>query len=59
MNPNHTTNENQCHSRHRHHTVVHIAHAVAGIGNDLESQQRTTAQQLTNGTHDDEDHGIA
>ena len=59
MYPNHTTHENQRHSRHRHHTVVHITEVVASIGNELEAKQRTATQQLTHSTHDDKDHGLA
>ena len=59
MNPNHTANEDERHSRHRHHTVVHIAEVVAGIRDNLEAQQRTAAQELTDGTDNHEDHGVA
>ena len=59
MYPNHTTNEDECHSWHRHHTVVHIAEVVAGIGDNLEAQQRTATEQFTDSTHNHQNHGIA
>ena len=59
MNPNHTSHENQRHSRHRHHTVVYITEVVAGIGHNLKAQQTAAAQQLTNGTNNHQNHSVA
>lgn len=59
MNPNHTTYEDQCHSRHRHHTIVDIAEVVAGIGNNLESQQGATTEELTEGADNHKDHCVS
>ena len=59
MYPNHNTYEDQRHSGHRHHTVVDVACIIDSLRNNLEAQQRATAQELTYTTHDDQDQRVA
>ena len=57
--PDDTSNENQRHGWHRHHTVVHITGIVNGLRQNLEAQQRAKTKEFTNGTYDDQNHRIA
>ena len=59
MNPNHTSHENQRHSGHRHHTIVHVTEVVASIWNELEAKQTAAPQQLTNRTNNHQNHSVA
>ena len=58
MYPDYTSNENQCHGWHGHHTVVNISEVVSSLRNQLETEQRAAAQGLTNSTHNHEDEGV-
>ena len=58
MYPDYTSNENQCHGWHGHHTVVNISKVVSSLWNQLETEQRAAAQELTNSTHNHEDEGV-
>src|SRR5574344_1756856 len=57
--PYHASQEDERHGRHCHHTVVDISEVINCIGQNLESEERTSAEELPHSTYDDEDHGIA
>ena len=60
--PDETAAEDECHGRHRHHTVVHIEAAVFGIntfGNDTQAEEGAAAEEFTEETYGHEYPGIA
>ena len=59
MNPNDTSQKNQCHGGHGHHTIVEITRVVGSLGNDLETQQTTTSEKLADRSNEHKDEGIA
>ena len=58
MYPDNTSHQNQGHGRHRHHTVVHISSIIECLWEDLKAQKGSKAKQLTDSTHDNQDHRI-
>ena len=59
MNPDNATDEDECHCRHCHHTIINISGVVCTLGDDLEAEQRATTEEFAEGTDDDKYHGIA
>ena len=59
MCPDYTTYDNQTHSRHHHHTVIGITGIVHELGNHLESQKGSEAEELTEEAYDNQYGGIA
>lgn len=59
MNPDDHTAEDECHCRHCHHSVVDIAEIIGAFRNDLEAEERTSAEEFADSTDSDKDVGIA
>ncbi len=61
MSPDYTTYDNQRHSRHYHHTIIHIPATIGNVpavGNNLEAKKTAKAKQLTNETNNNQNQGI-
>lgn len=52
--PNYATNNDECSTRHGHHTVVYITKVVDSIGNDAQSEQSATTKEFSHCTHNHE-----
>ena len=57
--PDDTSHEDEGRSRHGHHTIVHVASLIDALGDELEAQQRSAAEELAHATDDDEDERVA
>lgn len=54
LSPNETTQQNQCHCWHGHHTVVHITHLIETLRDNLKTEQASISEEFTNCTDNNE-----
>ena len=59
VNPYHTSQENERHGGHGHHTVVDVACVVNALRDDLEAEERATTEKFAQTAYYNEDVGIA
>ena len=59
MHPDYTSDDDERHSWHSHHTVIDIAEIVAAVRDNLIAEESATTKELADGSHDDEYHAIA
>ena len=59
MNPYHTSQENERHGGHGHHTVVDVACIVNRLRDNLETKQRATTEELAQTANSNKDVSVA
>src|SRR5574344_762507 len=58
MDPDDTTEKDECHGGQGHHAIVHVAVVITALRNNLKAQDGTAAQQFAHKAYDDQNHGI-